>query len=670
MNAPPPREKPRKKQRRVARGAAQASAARSRDEFLPMSRRDIEARGWDQPDVVFVTGDAYVDHPSFAMAILGRWLEAHGFRVALLSQPDWQSAGPWRDLGRPRLFYAVSAGNMDSMVNHYTANKKRRNADAYSPGGEIGRRPDRPTAVYAQRCREAFKGVPVISGGVEASLRRIAHYDYWSDRVWPSSLVTSKADLLGYGMGEAILLEAAQRLARNEDVTSLRTMRGVAYLLGKNETLPEMGFGGVLDDSTIELPAFEEVKNDPRAFAEMTRQFHHETNPSNARRLVQRHGDRLLVVNPPAHALGEAQMDQIHGLPYTRDPHPDYAAPPPAWETIKDSVQIMRGCFGGCTFCSITMHQGRAIQSRSPDSILKEVEALAGRPDFKGSISDLGGPTANMYRMRCSKPAAERICRRLSCIHPKVCKLLCTDHAPTLDLMRRTRRVERVKRVHIASGIRMDLAANEPEYLDELATHHVGGHLKVAPEHVNDRVLELMKKPGKKSFEVFAERFGRASMQAGKEQYLVPYFISSHPGSGVEEMIELAIFLKQQGYRPRQVQDFIPAPMDLATCMYWTGFDPMTMKPVDTAKRSKDRNVQRALLQFFAPENWATVRDALLRAGREDLIGSGPECLISARPPQGSPHAGRDEGRSRQSGERESSGGGYRRASRERGKRS
>jgi len=643
-----------------------------------MSRADIEARGWDQADIVFVTGDAYVDHPSFAMAILGRWLEAHGFRVALLSQPDWQSAEPWRALGAPRLFYAVSAGNMDSMINHFTANKKRRNADAYSPGGEIGLRPDRPTAVYAQRCREAFKGIPVISGGVEASLRRIAHYDYWSDRVWPSNLVTSKADLLGYGMGESVLLEIAQRLDRGEDIRSLRDMRGVAYLLGKNDSLPEMGFGGAFGDGTVELPSYDDVKDDKRAFADMTRLMHHETNPKNARRLIQRHGDRVLVVNPPALSLDEGEMDRIHELPYTRDPHPDYSAPPPAWETIKDSVQIMRGCFGGCTFCSITMHQGREIQSRSPDSILNEVKALAARPDFKGSISDLGGPTANMYRMRCSKPEVERICRRLSCVHPKVCKLLGTDHAPTLDLMRRARKVDGVKRVHIASGIRMDLAANEPEYLDELAAHHVGGHLKVAPEHVSERVLSMMKKPGREGFEIFAERFARASKRAGKEQYLVPYFIASHPGSGVEDMIELAIFLKERGYRPRQVQDFIPGPMDLATCMYWTGLDPMTMKPVETAKRLKDRNVQRALLQFFAPENWATVRDALRRAGREDLIGEGPDCLISGRPPRGRPrtgsktgaNAGRNSRRggdsSRQAGGRES-GGGYRKASRDRG---
>jgi uncharacterized radical SAM protein YgiQ len=662
----PSRRAARPASREGGRSNPSGPASVPRSAFLATSKADIRERGWGQVDVVFVTGDAYVDHPSFAMAILGRWLETHGFRVAILSQPQWQSAEAWRELGRPRLFYAVSAGNMDSMINHYTANRKRRNADAYSPGGEIGLRPDRPTAVYAQRCREAFKGVPVISGGVEASLRRIAHYDYWSDRVLPSNLVSSKADLLAYGMGEETILEIAQRLDRGDPLESLRDLRGVAYLLGRNESLPEAKFGGAVGDETLALPAFETVRDDKRAFAIATRMLHHETNPANARRLTQIHGDRQLVINPPTLGLDETRMDRLHELPYTRHPHPDYAAPPPAWETIKDSVQIMRGCFGGCTFCSITMHQGRAIQSRSPDSILREVEALAARPDFKGSISDLGGPTANMYRMRCTKPEVEKVCRRLSCVHPKICKLLGTDHAPTLDLMRRARKVEGVKRVHIASGIRMDLAANAPEYLDELATHHVGGHLKVAPEHVSPKVLELMKKPTRGSFEIFAERFQSASKRAGKEQYLIPYFISSHPGSGPEEMIELAIFLKERGYRPRQVQDFIPAPMDVATCMYWTGLDPMTMKPVESARRLRDREVQRALLQFFKPENDALVRQTLRKAGREDLIGDGPDCLIPARPPR---IPSRRDGGATGAMARGSGGpAGYRRASRERGR--
>jgi uncharacterized radical SAM protein YgiQ len=641
-----------------------------------MTAEQISERGWEQPDVIFVSGDAYIDHPSFAAAILGRWLEKHGFRVAILAQPDWRSVAPWRSLGAPRLFYAVSAGNMDSMINHYTANKKRRNADAYSPGGQIGLRPDRPTGVYAQRCREAFKGVPVIAGGVEASLRRIAHYDYWSDHVRPSSLVASKADLLGYGMGESALLEIAQRLDAGEDITALRDMRGVAYMLGKNEDLANHAFGEMKTSrDVVALPSFEEVKDDTRAFSRMTRSFHHETNPHNARRLTQMHGDRMLVLNPPGLPLSEAEMDAVHGLPYTRHPHPSYQEKIPAWETIKHSVQIMRGCFGGCTFCSITMHQGRAIQSRSEKSILSELRELAVDPEFKGHVSDLGGPTANMYQMRCSKPKVEAICRRLSCVHPTVCKLLATDHTPLVDLMQKSRSIKGVKKVHIASGIRMDLARNEPKYLSELVRHHVGGHLKVAPEHVSESVLELMKKPAQHTFDEFADRFEQASKRAGKEQYLVPYFISSHPGCAVEDMIELAVFLKQRGYRPRQVQDFIPAPMDIATSIYHTGLDPFTMKPVSTPRRLKERETQRALLQFFKPENYFAIYKALKGAGRTDLIGDGPQCLISHQPPRevlaararDDKSRGRPRGKTGKSEENSPKSAGYRRSSREGG---
>ena len=592
--------------------------------FLPTTAAEIRERGWEQPDVIFVSGDAYLDHPSFAAALLGRVLEDAGFKVALLAQPNWRSADAWRELGPPRLFYAVSAGNMDSMINHYTANKKRRNEDAYSPGGQIELRPDRATNVYAQRCREAFSKVPVIIGGVEASLRRIAHFDYWSETVRPSILVSSKADLLGFGMGESVITEIAQRLDAGETVQDLRNMRGVAYLLGKKGTIPDP------DQKTVELPSFETIKSDKRAFADMTRQLHHETNPFNGRRLTQQHGDRTLVVNPATLPLDEAEMDRIFALPYTRRAHPSYRDPVPAHTMIKDSVSIMRGCFGGCTFCSITMHQGRIIQSRSEESILNEVKTLAKDPEFKGQISDLGGPTANMYRMRCTKPEVEKICRRLSCIHPTICKLLNTDHKPTIDLMRKSREIDGIKKVHIQSGVRMDLAAKDSQYLEELAEHHVGGHLKVAPEHVSTRVLNLMKKPSIDSFEEFAEGFQAASKRVGKEQYLVPYFIASHPGSSVEDMIELAVFLKQRGYKPRQVQDFIPAPMDIATCMYHTGLDPMTMKPVSTVTRLRDRKTQRALMQFFKPENHATVREALISAGRQDLIGKGKLCLIPA----------------------------------------
>jgi len=596
--------------------------------FLPTNAEELRARNWDAPDVVFVTGDAYVDLPSFAMAVLGRVLEAHGFRVAILAQPDWRNPDAWLALGRPRLFYAVSAGNMDSMINHYTANKKRRNDDAYSPGGQIGLRPDRPTAVYAQRCREAFPGVPVVIGGIEASLRRIAHFDYWSEKVRPSILVNSKADLLAFGKGEGTIVEIARRLSRGDSIEQLRDLRGVAYLLGAKQPRPDAEW------DTLELPSFEEVEADRFTFARMTRDFHKETNPFNGRRLVQRHAARELVLNPPCLPISEAELDAVYGLPYTRRPHPSYSAPIPAFSMIRDSVQIMRGCFGGCTFCSITMHEGRIIQSRSHESVMAEVDRIARDPEFKGTISDLGGPTANMYRMRCTRKEVEAVCRRLSCIHPKVCKLLGTDHGPTKELMRAARQVPGVKRVHIASGIRMDLANLDDEYIEELATNHVGGHLKVAPEHHSDEVLDLMKKPSHREFEMFGEKFARASEKAGKEQYLVPYFIASHPGSGTDEMIELAVFLKARGYRPRQVQDFIPGPMDVATCMYHKGLDPMTMKPVKTVTRLRDRKIQRALMQFFQPENYFAVHEALTSAGRHDLIGSGPQCLIPVKPPR------------------------------------
>jgi uncharacterized radical SAM protein YgiQ len=605
--------------------------------FLPTSRDEMDALGWDRADVVFVSGDAYVDHPSFAAAILGRWLEAHGYRVAILAQPDWRSADAWRALGAPRLFYAVSAGNMDSMINHYTANRKRRNADAYSPGGRINLRPDRATAVYAQRCRESFKGVPVVSGGVEASLRRIAHYDYWSDKVLASNLVASKADLLAYGMGERSILEIAQRLDAGEPIRALRDMRGVAYLLGKNEVLEDVDAPAWGD---VTLPSFEDVRTDKTDFARATRLFHRETNPLNARRLIQPHGDRKLVQNPPALALTESEMDAVHELPYARSPHPTYTdegnggGEIPAWQTIQHSVQIMRGCFGGCSFCSITMHQGRAIQSRSHGSIVRELEQLAERPDFKGHVSDVGGPTANMYRMRCSRPDVEATCRRLSCVSPKICKLLDTSHAPLRALLAEGREIDGIKQIHVASGIRMDLAVEDPDYLEDVARYHVGGHLKVAPEHVSATVLDKMKKPGPESFERFAERFRAASGRAGKEQYLVPYFIASHPGSGVEEMIELAVYLKRDGYRPRQVQDFIPAPMDVATCMYYTGLDPETLQPVESAKGARARGQQRALLQYWKPEHHAEVKRTLQQAGRSDLIGDGPECLIPERAPR------------------------------------
>ncbi len=607
-------------------GVALARHAEGRP--LPMTAEEVRGRGWTQVDVVFVTGDAYVDHPSFAMALLGRLLESAGYRVAILSQPDWRSADAFRRFGKPRLFFAVSAGNMDSMINHYTANKKVRNDDAYSPGGEIGRRPDRATLAYAQRAREAFPGVPIVAGGVEASLRRIAHYDYWSDTVRRSILLDAKADLLGYGMGERGVLELARRLDGGETLRDLRDMRGVAYRLGKREAPPA-------GDDVVELPSYEEVARDPIAFATMTRLAHRETNPLNARVLVQSHDGEHVVVNPPALPLTEPEMDLVYGLPYTRRPHPSYGDRKiPAFEVVKTSVQIMRGCFGGCTFCSITAHEGRIIQSRSEASVLGELTKMTSDPSFTGVVSDIGGPTANMYRMRCTRPEVEATCRRQSCVHPTICKLLGTDHAPLVALMKKARSVPRVRKVFVASGIRMDLARRAPEYLRELATHHVGGLLKVAPEHTDAAVLDLMKKPGPTDFLEFAREFDAASRRANKTQHLVPYFIASHPGSDLASMIELALFLKRNGYAPDQVQDFIPSPFDVAACMYHTGYDPMTMRPVKTARALRDRRMQRALLQFFKPENWFDVHAALVKAGRTDLIGSGCDCLIPERPPR------------------------------------
>ncbi len=594
---------------------------------LPVSRREMEERGWDEVDVVLVTGDAYVDHPAFAMGILGRVLEAAGFRVAILPQPDWKSAEPWRTFGRPRLFFGISAGNMDSMINHYTANRKVRNDDAYSPGGKIGLRPDRATLPYCQRAREAFPGVPVIAGGVEASLRRLAHYDYWSDTVKRSILLDSKADLVAFGMGEHAIVEIAQRLAAGETVKNLRDMRGVAYALGARETPP---------DKAIVLPSFEEVKADKYAFARATKLIHQETNPLNAKTLVQYHDRQAVVANPPGLPISQDDMDRIYGLPYTRRPHPIYGSEAiPAFETVKDSVTIMRGCFGGCTFCSITTHQGRIIQSRSQESILTELKAMGRDPEFKGVVSDIGGPTANMYQMRCTKPEVEAKCKRLSCVHPRICKLLGTDHGPLVELMKESREVPGVRKVLVASGIRTDLAQLSPEYMEQLAAHHVGGHLKVAPEHSDADVLRRMKKPDIADFGGFADAFKKASDDAGKpKQYLVPYFIASHPGSDLDAMIDLAIFLKRNGYRPDQVQDFIPAPFDIATCMYHTGIDPFTLEEVHIAKGLKDRKLQRALLQFFKPENYFEVREALMKAGRQDLIGSGCDALIPANPPR------------------------------------
>ena len=594
---------------------------------LPMSRVEMEERGWQEADIVFVTGDAYIDHPSFAMAILGRVLEASGFRVAIIAQPHWQSCDAWREFGRPRLFYAISAGNMDSMINHYTANRKVRNDDAYSPGGQIGLRPDRATLAYCQRAREAYKGVPIIAGGVEASLRRLAHYDYWSDTVKRSILLDAKADLVVFGMGETAIVEIAKRLDAGEGVRDLRDMRGVAYSLGAKEEPPS-------GEDVVALPSYEEVRADKLAFAEATRCIHVETNPYNARTLTQRHDRQTVVCNPPRLPESQSAMDFFYDLPYTRLPHPSYSQPIPAFTVVKDSVTIMRGCFGGCTYCSITTHQGRIVQSRSKESIVDEVASMGANPSFHGVVSDIGGPTANMYEMRCKSPEIEAVCKRLSCVHPKICPLLDIGHDKLVDVMRETRSQDGIRKVLVASGVRMDLARYAPEYLTELTEHHVGGHLKVAQEHTDATTLDKMKRPSADNFEDFDRAFRAASKKVGKKQYLIPYFISAHPGTDLKAMVDLAVFLKRNGYKPEQVQDFIPAPFDIAACMYHTGLDPFTKKPVAVAKAMRDRKAQRALMQFFRPENYFAVRKALIECGRQDLIGKGCDALIPADPPK------------------------------------
>jgi uncharacterized radical SAM protein YgiQ len=608
--------------------------------FLPTCRADLDRRGWAELDIVIVTGDAYVDHPAFGPILIARFLEARGFRVGVLAQPDWRSAEPFRALGRPRLFFGVSAGNLDSMLNRLTAQKKNRSEDQYSPGGRTGCRPDRATVVYAQRCREAYPDVPVVLGGIEASLRRIAHYDYWSDTVRRSMLLDAKADLLVFGMGERPVWEVADRLRRGERIAEIRDVRGTAFPINDAEMRRHEADPArmVADRKTVVLPSYDEVVADKRAFALMSRAFQLETNPGNARALAQRHGQRGVYYNPPALPLedgagsgaGAVSMDELYDLPFTRRPHPTYRERIPAYDTVKHSLVLMRGCFGGCTFCSITEHEGRVIQNRSAESVLREIRALRRQGDFRGTVTDLGGPTANMYKLACKSPAIESKCRRLSCVHPGVCENLRTDHGPLIDLMRRVRQTEGVKHVFVASGVRYDLAERSPEYVAELARHHVGGQLSVAPEHVSPRVLEKMKKPGIESYERFQTMFACASQDAGKEQYDIPYFISGHPGSTLEDMVELALWLKKNGRRPRQVQDFIPTPMAMATCMYHTGIDPLTMQPVYTATGLRAKKLQKALLLYWSPEQWPLAREALREAGRADLIGDGPAALVPA----------------------------------------
>jgi len=620
-------------QLRTSRSAAPKDLRR----FLPTTREEMAARGWDELDVLIVNGDAYVDHPAFGGALIGRFLEARGFRVGMIAQPDWRSIDDLSRMGRPRLFVGITAGNLDSMLNKLTAQKKVRSEDQYSPGGRTGMRPNRATIVYSNLCRQAFPGLPIVIGGIEASLRRIAHYDYWSDQVRRSVLLDAKADLLIFGMGERPVWEVADRLRRGASIRDLRDVRGTAFVMRKGEWENIEPAERASDKKPVRLPSYEEAAADKTVFAEMSRAFQYETNPGNARPLIQPHGVEAVYLNPPAFPLETKDMDELYDMPFTRVPHYSYKEPIPAYETVKHSVVTMRGCFGGCTFCSITEHEGRVIQSRSAESILREVRALRRMDDFRGTITDLGGPTANMYQMSCKDEKIESACRRLSCVFPEVCENLVTDHGPLIKLMRAVREEDGIKKVFIASGVRYDLAERSPEFVAELARHHTGGQLSVAPEHNKKDVLDKMKKPGIESYERFVDQFMCASEAAGKDQYLVPYFISGHPGSTLRDMAELAVYLKKNGLRPRQVQDFIPTPMSMAACMYYTGLDPFTRNPVYTAKDLYEKRLQKALLFYWDPAHHDEAREALIKAGRGDLIGTGPHCLLPPKTGKGAP---------------------------------
>ncbi|ABM59525.1 YgiQ family radical SAM protein [Verminephrobacter eiseniae] len=716
--------------------------------FLPMSRAEMEQLGWDCCDVILVTGDAYVDHPSFGMAVIGRTLEAQGFRVGIIAQPDWHSAEPFQRLGRPGLFWGVTAGNMDSMINRYTAERKLRSDDAYTPGDIGGRRPDRAAIVYSQRCREAYKEVPIILGGIEASLRRIAHYDYWSDKVRRSIVLDAKCDLLLYGNAERALVEVAHRLAAREPIGQITDVRGTAFVRRPGDASgqgwceidstsvdqpgrvqqhvnpyldsgaqtatqaavqtavqgsrcrPQDAAGAVAagagaasaagdkgyqpigfvanpalksrprprpglaprERSVIRLPGYEQVRSDPVLYAHASRVLHQETNPGNARALVQAHGAgasaRDVWINPPPIPLSTAELDHVFDLPYARSPHPVYAdengrhdgaSKIPAWEMIRFSVNIMRGCFGGCSFCSITEHEGRIIQSRSEDSIIREIEDIRDKVEgFTGTISDLGGPTANMYRLGCRSPEIEAACRKPSCVYPGICQNLTTGHGPLVALYRRSRAVPGVRKILIGSGLRYDLALQSPEYIKELVQHHVGGYLKIAPEHTEPGPLAKMMKPGIASYEQFRQLFEKFSAEVGKKQFLIPYFIAAHPGTSDEDMLRLAIWLKKNGFRADQVQTFYPSPMASATAMYHSGKNPLRKvgrdsEAVDIVRGEKRRRLHKAFLRYHDPNNWPLLRAALKSMGRADLIGNGRQHLIPGMQPltDGSYHSAR-----------------------------
>ena len=655
--------------------------------FLPTTRAEMEALGWSRCDIIIVTGDAYVDHPSFGMAIVGRVLEAAGFKVGIIAQPDWRATRDFEALGEPRLFFGVTGGNMDSMVNRYTADRRVRSDDAYTPGGAAGRRPDRCVIVYSQRLREAYKQVPIVVGGIEASLRRIAHYDYWSEQVRRSVLIDSKADLLVYGNGERQILEIARRLDAGTPVDRITDLRGTAFprravpadwVEIDSAEIDAPGPGAPLPDpyaaeperrseppahnvvrlfrkvpnsqrerSVIRLPSYERVSRDPVLYAHASRILHLEANPGNARALVQRHGTLDVWLNPPPIPLTTADMDAVYELPYARRPHPSYGqAKIPADEMIRFSVAIQRGCFGGCTFCSITEHEGRIIQSRSEDSVIREIETIRDTvPGFTGVISDLGGPTANMYRLHCKSAAVEAACRRPSCVYPGICPNLDTDHAPLIALYRRARAVKGIKKILIASGVRYDLAIESPAYVKELAAHHTGGYLKIAPEAIAEGPLSKMMKPGIGTYHRFKELFDKYSREAGKEQYLIPYFIAAHPGTRDQDMLELALWLKKNGFRADQVQAFLPSPMSTAAAMYHSGKNPLkrvsrSSEEVVVPKGLKIRRLHKAFLRYHDPENWPTLREALKRMGRADLIGNGKHHLVPAYQPVAGRHAG------------------------------
>ncbi|MGL5604836.1 MAG: YgiQ family radical SAM protein [Plesiomonas sp.] len=657
--------------------------------FLPMSRAEMDQLGWDSCDIIIVTGDAYVDHPSFGMAIIGRMLEAQGFRVGIIAQPDWTNKNDFMKLGKPNLFYGVTAGNMDSMINRYTADRKLRHDDAYTPDNVGGKRPDRAVLVYTQRCKEAYKEAPVVIGGIEASLRRIAHYDYWSDNVRRSVLVDSKADILIYGNAERPLIEIAHRFAAGETVENMQDIRGSAVM--RKEALfdwkgvdstridqpghidpipnPYMEDAPCATDADaanadtakanaekqnaakaivvqpprpkpwektyILLPSYEKVKNDKVLYAHTSRILHHETNPGCARALMQKHADRYVWINPPAIPLTTEEMDGVFGLPYQRIPHPSYGkAKIPAYDMIRFSINIMRGCYGGCSFCSITEHEGRIIQSRSEDSIISEIEEIRDKvPGFTGVISDLGGPTANMYMLRCQSPRAEQTCRRASCVYPDICQHMDTNHEPTINLYRRARDLKGIKKILIASGVRYDLAVEDPRYVKELAKYHVGGYLKIAPEHTEEGPLSKMMKPGMGSYYRFKELFEQYSKEAGKEQYLIPYFISAHPGTRDEDMVNLALWLKKNKFRLDQVQNFYPSPLANATTMYHSGKNPLgkvdyKSEDIVVARGERQRRLHKALLRYHDQAGWPMIRQALRDMGLMRLIGTGPQHLI------------------------------------------